>query len=124
MEQFYQLLAEEQFLSRFRNSLVSTEQFLTQKLKANKYDVEANQKRPKLRADIKYVNGVMSGLTKEILKHLEKKYDYEFQSVRLNTKEQVQREEGDVQRADVPQQEGGGVLSIVRSTEDSNQSEG
>lgn len=117
MDEYYEMLLEEQFLSRLKNTLVSTDQYLTHKLKENKYDVEANKKRPLVRQDIKYLSGVLAGMSKEILAHVQKRYHYEFKSIQI--KEQVRSEEGDIQRTEVHEPEGGPILHVVGPDENS-----
>lgn len=84
MENYEQLLIEEQFMSRLKQTLLATWKYYDEVLKVNKYDVEANKKQPIVKKDIQVIERILSNLSAKIILEVEKKHGITLHSITIN----------------------------------------
>lgn len=93
MNEYERLLIEEQFMTRLKNTFLSTIGYYDKALQANKYDVEANKKLPLAKRDYKKVSKICAILSAQIITQVEEKYNVKFESITIKRDEPEPQEE-------------------------------
>jgi hypothetical protein len=81
--QYLVVLLERQYLATLLNGLMQREAILKEILKKEKYNVNANNDLPKVKADINEINQLLMGENNVINCYLQRVYKFKFQSVKV-----------------------------------------